>query len=248
MENIIPCRGTEEAKKIIVKRKVRGKTKRYSLNYEKINEAHSNPMMGENLTEDEKILNDETMKELSGETDDEYNERLQILDNKFILDACCGPKYMWFNKNHPNTLYIDNRKEEKGFLERRKNMEVNPDVVADFRELSFGDKKFKLIVWDPPHLLLGKTSLLRKQYGSLNKETWEEDYKQGFLELWKHLEEYGVLIFKFNDYDIPFKKVLALFPVQPLFGNTATNVKSKTKWFCFMKIPNDVKAHKEVKE
>lgn len=34
------------------------------------------------------------------------------MSNKFILDACCGPKAMWYNKNHPNAIYIDNRYEE----------------------------------------------------------------------------------------------------------------------------------------
>lgn len=33
----IPLRRTEQAEKILVKRKVRGKTKRYSINYDKIN-------------------------------------------------------------------------------------------------------------------------------------------------------------------------------------------------------------------
>lgn len=27
-----------------------------------------------------------------------------MLNNKFILDACCGGKMFWFNKNHPNTM------------------------------------------------------------------------------------------------------------------------------------------------
>ena len=37
-----------------------------------------------------------------------------ILENKFILDACCGCRMMWNNKQHPNVLYMDIRKEEKG--------------------------------------------------------------------------------------------------------------------------------------
>lgn len=30
-------------------------------------------------------------------------------NNKFILDACCGPKHMWFNKNHPNVISGDKK-------------------------------------------------------------------------------------------------------------------------------------------
>ena len=159
--------------------------------------------------------------------------------NKFILDACCSARLMWVDKHHPNTIYIDIRQEEKGFLESRPTREIKPDMVMDFRDLKFKDKSFKLIVWDPPHLL-GKNykSRLTKNYGFLLADSFESDFKKGFKELWRCLEDYGTLIFKFNDYHIPFKRVLALFPVAPLFANTISkNPNSKTKWFCFMKIP-----------
>ena len=161
------------------------------------------------------------------------------MNDKFILDACCGNRYMWFDKNHPNALYIDIRKEPKGFNKRRKNEEVNPDFIMDFRDLKFEDKKFKLIVWDVPHLKsLGETSILRKTYGCLNAETWQYDLKQGFKECWRCLEDYGILIFKFNDLEIKFKEVLKYAPCNPLFQNTTNNkATSVTKWFCFMKIP-----------
>ena len=161
------------------------------------------------------------------------------MKDKFILDACCGNKYMWTNKNHPNTIYIDVRKEVKGFDDNRKNVEVNPDIVADFRKLPFKDKKFKLVVWDPPHLL-GKNyeSRMTKRYGFLLADSWRSDFKKGFSELWRVLEDYGILIFKFNDFSLNFKKVLALFPEDPLFSNTySKNKTSTTKWFTFMKIP-----------
>ena len=166
------------------------------------------------------------------------------MKDKFILDACCGIKYMWFNKEHPNTLYLDVREEKKGFDKNRPNNQIKPDIVGDFRDLSFlGDKKFKLIVWDPPHLL-GKNyeSRMTKRYGFLLADSFDNDFKLGFKELWEHLEDFGVLIFKFNDYQIPFKRVLKLFPIRPLFGNTISNNKnSKTKWFTFMKIPEGEK-------
>ena len=55
---------------------------------------------------------------------------------KFILDACCGMKYMWMNKNHPNTIYMDIRKEEKGFNKNRPYDNVSPDIMGDFTDLS----------------------------------------------------------------------------------------------------------------
>ncbi len=162
---------------------------------------------------------------------------------KFILDACCGPRFMWFNKDHPNTLYIDIRKEEKGFIEKRPNCEIRPDMIADFRDLhQLKDNSFKLIVWDPPFIFrkdFHPKHDITKKYGILSRETWREDYRKGFKELWRVLEDHGVLIFKLNDCDgIKFQEVLDLFSEKPLFGNTVNNLKSHTKWFCFMKIPD----------
>ena len=96
------------------------------------------------------------------------------MNDKFILDACCGPKMMWNNKNHPNTLYIDIRKEEKGFIKGAEGFEVNPDIIADFRNLpkEIKEKRFKLIVWDIPHFKAKKlTGIMLKKIGGLNPET-----------------------------------------------------------------------------
>lgn len=161
-----------------------------------------------------------------------------LLKDKFILDACCSGRMMWFDKAHPNAIYIDIRKESKGVSKIRPNFSVQPDMVMDFRSLEFKDSSFKLIAWDPPHLLsLGKNSEMRKKFGCLDYQTWDSDLRKGFLELWRCLEDYGVLIFKWNIQEIPIKKVLRLFPVQPLFGHT-TGSKSQTRWMTFMKIPN----------
>ncbi len=104
---------------------------------------------------------------------------IKIENDKFILDAACGGRMFWFNKNHPNTLYIDNRKAEKGHIEVRYNHNVDPDIIMDFRDLKFSDKSFKLVVWDPPHLInLSPKSWVSKKYGSLNPETWQSDLKK----------------------------------------------------------------------
>jgi len=166
--------------------------------------------------------------------------------DKFILDACCGPRFMWVNKNHPNCIYIDVRKEDKGFQETRPNQCINPDFIMDFRDLPIEwNNKFKLIVWDPPHLL-GKNykSRITKSFGFLLADSWRDDFKKGFNNLWRCLEDYGVLIFKFNDASISFKEVLNQFHKDPLFQNTIANKKTgnkeiSTKWFCFMKIPEE---------
>lgn len=158
---------------------------------------------------------------------------------KFILDACCGNREMWLNKKHPFVLYMDKFPRKKGHMETQKNHEVDPDIIADFTQMPFKDYSFKLVVFDPPHLKnLVETSIMKKKYGILNAETWPYDLKKGFKECWRVLENYGILIFKWNDHDISFEKVLNCFPERPLFGHlTKAGKHSSTKWFCFMKIP-----------
>ena len=161
------------------------------------------------------------------------------LNNKFILDACCGGRMMWYNKKHPNTIYIDIRKEDKGFIAAAPHYQVNPDMLMDFRKMDFPDKCFKHIVFEPPHLSkLGKTSMYRKKYGCLNAETWPIDIKMGFDECWRVLDNYGLLVFKWSNSEIPFKSILKLAPTKPLYYNISNSkATSVTKWFIFMKIP-----------
>lgn len=161
----------------------------------------------------------------------------QMLKGKYILDACCGIRAFWFDKHNPHTLYIDNRIREKGFDDFRPNFSIVPDVVADFRSLPFPDKSFKMVVFDPPHIISEPDAFrMVKYYGSLDKDTWREDIKRGFLECWRVLDDYGTLIFKWNETSIKHKEVLALFPIRPLFGHP-NGSKIPTHWFCFMKIP-----------
>lgn len=176
------------------------------------------------------------------------------MKEKFILDACCGPRMFWFDKHHPNTLYIDNRIEEKGFIGNRQAREIKPDKVMDFRDLKFPDKSFKLVVMDPPHLknmsknfLEGERSdqvhqfRLGDTFGYLDKRTWGKDLRKGFKECWRVLDDYGILIFKWNDHDIKVKDLLMVLGRKPLFGHRtrfSKNGRSGTHWFCFMKIPN----------
>lgn len=82
--------------------------------------------------------------------------------DKKILDACCGGRRFWFNKEHPNALYVDNQLVEPTIVGKGKNgriHEVKPDVVMDFRKLDLPDNHFALVVFDPPHFTsLGENS------------------------------------------------------------------------------------------
>jgi len=80
-----------------------------------------------------------------------------------------------------------------------RKINVDPDIIADFRKLPFPDKSFKLIVFDPPHLKrLGQNSWMAKKYGVLDKDTWKEDLRKGFSECWRVLAIHGSLIFKWS--------------------------------------------------
>ena len=159
--------------------------------------------------------------------------------DKFILNACCGSRMFWFNKKHPNTIFIDNRKYDKGFIDNRPNRELHPDRIMDFRDLKFPSKSFKLVVMDPPHLIAKKDGCrMTRTYGVLNKETWREDIKKGFDECMRVLEDYGILIFKWNDASVKRKELLEVLDKKYLFGHP-NGSKIPTHWFCFMKIPNE---------
>ena len=147
-----------------------------------------------------------------------------------ILDACCGSKLFWFDKENPNTTYMDIR--EESFEIHGKKVNVKPDVVADFRAMPFEDDIYDLIVFDPPHLKwAGRNSIMKAQYGQLDKDDWPEDIRQVMSECMRVLKPTGTLIFKWNEAQVSLKDVLNAIPYQPLFGNK----RSKTHWLTFMK-------------
>ena len=132
------------------------------------------------------------------------------ITDKLILDACCGSRMFWFNRNHPNAIYMDNRELEDTLCDGRK-LVIKPDVLADFRNIPYKDNSFKLVVFDPPHLIkAGEKSWLAKKYGKLNK-SWPTDLKQGFDECMRVLEPEGVLIFKWNEEQIKLKEIQIVF-------------------------------------
>lgn len=156
--------------------------------------------------------------------------------NKIILDACCGSRMFWFDKENPYTLFADIRDEEHTLCDGR-SLKVHPDVIADFTNMPFGDESFKLVVFDPPHLdNFNPEAYMAKKYGTLRRVKWQDDLKQGFSECMRVLEPYGILIFKWNESRITVKRVLEIIGVEPLFGHKSGKA-SKTHWMCFMKIP-----------
>ncbi|MBC1605693.1 class I SAM-dependent methyltransferase [Listeria rocourtiae] len=149
---------------------------------------------------------------------------------KLILDACCGSRMFWFNKNHPNAIYMDIRNFEDTLSDGRK-LEVKPDVVGDFRDMPFPDNSFHLVVFDPPHLVqAGEGSWLAKKYGKLGLN-WEQDISAGFGECMRVLKPNATLVFKWNEEQVKLSELLDAIGNEPLFGFR----RGKTHFLVFMK-------------
>lgn len=147
-----------------------------------------------------------------------------------ILDACCGSRLFWYDKENADTIFMDIRHEQ--FEIHRKKVNVNPDIVADFRNMPFPDNEFDLVVFDPPHLkYAGPNSIMRAQYGVLDKDTWPEDIRKGFNECMRVLKPNGTLIFKWSDIQVSVNEVLENIKYKPLFGDK----RGKTRWIVFVK-------------
>lgn len=137
---------------------------------------------------------------------------------------------IWFNKNHPEVLYMDNRELETVLCDGR-TLNIHPDIVCDFRNLPFCDNSFHLVVFDPPHLVrAGENSWLAQKYGLLS-DSWPQDISRGFNECMRVLKPNGTLIFKWNEEQVKLNELLDILPQRPLFGNR----RSKTHWLVFLK-------------
>lgn len=157
------------------------------------------------------------------------------------LDPCCGSRMMWFDKHDPRALFGDRRSETIAVTDRShgnktgvRSIVIEPDTLMDFRSMPFPDGAFKLVAFDPPHLVrAGQRSWLAAKYGKLS-EKWEDDLRAGFSECFRVLESGGVLVFKWNETQIKVREILALTPHNPLFGQVSGR-KGMTHWLVFMK-------------
>lgn len=155
-----------------------------------------------------------------------------------ILDACCGGRMFYFDKNHPDVLYIDRRFETVEMKDRDKirTLEINPDLVMDFTDMKFPDECFNFVVFDPPHLInCGKNSWLAKKYGKLDKDTWRETLSKGLSECLRVVKPGCVVAMKWSERDIKTTELLKTLPQKPAFGDKT----GMTRWLFFVKGVND---------
>ena len=160
-------------------------------------------------------------------------------ENASILDVCCGSKMFWFDRDNPGVVFMDKRREshllpDKTSKSGYQTLVIDPDVIGDFTSIPFPDNLFSIVVFDPPHLLrIGTAGWLCKKYGKLTLD-WRNEISKGFSECFRVLKSSGVLIFKWNETDVPVSHVLALTQFKPLIGQRCGK-KSKTHWVIFNK-------------
>lgn len=147
---------------------------------------------------------------------------------------------MWFDKHDERCLFADERCETMEIdhhpsQNNRSPKVVNPDQIHDFRNMPYDDESFYHVVFDPPHVWnISIKSVTGFSYGSLSKDTWQDDLKKGFSECFRVLKTNGILVFKWNEVDIPLRQILKLTPCKPLYGHRSGK-KANTHWVTFIK-------------
>lgn len=156
-----------------------------------------------------------------------------------VLDACCGSRMFWFDKDDERATFVDKRRERHTLKDSSskggsRELIIDPDHLADFTALPFDDESFALVVFDPPHYERnGASGWIAKKYGTLEGD-WREMLREGFAECFRVLKPEGTLVFKWCDTEIPVSQILALTPERPLFGHKSGK-QQRTHWITFLK-------------
>jgi len=162
-----------------------------------------------------------------------------------ILDATCGFRGIWYQKNHPFVTFMDIKKgniirmSEHTKVKDRRFWKCNPDVVSDWKDAPFPDNYFDMIIFDPPHLILERGKKLPNMaevYGYLYKDTYRQVLQAGIKKLFDILKPEGVFVLKWCENSVPVDEIIKLFPYPPLFGsNTKGKGHTANFWIIFLK-------------
>jgi len=157
------------------------------------------------------------------------------MNEKLVLDPASSMRSFYFDKKDKRVLFGDIRANETHLLTNGQTIHIQPDQVMDFRNIPYPDNSFQMVIFDPPHLLnLSEKSWIRKKYGVLNKDTWQDDLKKAFSECFRVLKPNGTLVFKWNETSIMLKEILALTNQKPIAGHPSGK-RMGTHWVLFMK-------------
>lgn len=157
-----------------------------------------------------------------------------------ILDATCGSKSIWYQKNHPFVTFMDKRKESaksKHRMGERRRYRIDPDIISEWKDAPFPDDYFDMIIFDPPHLIRKREwtdSSMCIRYGKLYQDNYKQVLKEGIKKLFDILKPEGTFVFKWCDTDRPVEEILKLFPYKPMFG-TRTGQSNTNHWIVFLK-------------
>jgi len=159
---------------------------------------------------------------------------------KLILDPASSTRSFYFDKEDDRVLFGDIRAKETHLLTNNQTIHIEPDEVMDFREIPYPDESFQCVIFDPPHRIkLKAESDFIKKYGSLERESWQEDIGKGFAECFRVLKVNSTLIFKWSEVSIPLREVLKLTPYKPVLGHPSGK-RMGTHWVLFIKGGIDV--------
>lgn len=140
-----------------------------------------------------------------------------------ILDISAGNSAIWFDKNHPDAVYVDVRPE------------VGPDIVADARALpQHVGTGFDLIVFDPPHKNNSGQNMALN-YGVWTHAEIREIITGCAKEAHRVANPDALMALKWNDHSLKLATVLKMIAPywEPLFGHGVTHQqrgKSATSW------------------
>jgi SAM-dependent methyltransferase len=154
---------------------------------------------------------------------------------KPILDPASSMRSFYFDRQDERVVFGDIREKETHLLSNGQIIDIEPDEVMDFKAIPYPDETFYCVIFDPPHLFdLSEKSWMRKKYGVLYRETWQDEIGQGFAECFRVLKPHGTLIFKWNETSIPIKEVLKLTNEKPVIGHPSGK-RMGTHWVLFIK-------------
>jgi len=174
-----------------------------------------------------------------------------VKESATILDATAGNRTLWKTKEDSRILWIDIEPE----------LSFKPDLLLDCTDTKFEDKRFNLIIFDPPHEWGREKNetLFTTPNEEIAKKNWSErghpryygadKYKTGedlisFIfkaekEFSRILNDNGVLFIKWSNIRIVFDKFSEIFSKWNLMIKIPTKKTdlsgNQTYWFMFMK-------------
>lgn len=140
-----------------------------------------------------------------------------------ILDLSAGNRAVWFQKDHPDAVYVDVRPE------------VEPTIVADARALPAEvGSDYDLIVFDPPHKNNAGGNMVRN-YGAWTHQEIREIIAGTAKEAHRVSKADALMAFKWNDHSLKLETALRLIAPwwEPLFGHGVSGQQrhqSMTSW------------------